>query len=558
MTGGKLRFCLSGGAGLKVEIKQHLHAHGLLIIEGYGLTETSPTLTLNRPGAFRFDTVGQVVPSVQVKLADDGEILAKGANVFSGYYDDPEATAAAFTSDGWFCTGDVGRFTEDGFLQIIDRKKDILVTAGGKNIPPANIEARFADDPIIERVVVYGDARPFLVAAVWLRPEAAAKLAGDERAQAIAARLEVVNAELARYETIKRHFVVEAPLSVDDGTLTSSLKMRRKAVYGKLRARFEALYSLRRPMNAPPKKSPLDSIAALLRRAPKGPAVVGATPHTVAWSENKWRLLRFTPAVKKYARPILFVPSLINRWYVLDLGPGRSLIEWLVARGHEVFCIDWGTPGAEDRFLTWDDIGGKYLGRAIRVAARLGGAGDVHVLGYCLGGTLATAYVAAFPEHVATLLALAAPIDFDHAGIMALWTRTPAFDVGAIVEAFGNVPWQLMQASFKLLKPTLDAQKLVGVLDRAWDDEFLESFLATERWGTDNVSFPGATYARYIEALYRGNQLVRGGFSVCGRGRSTSARSAAPCSRSRSRTTTSCRSRRPRRSSSASAAATST
>ena len=141
VTGGRLRFCLSGGAGLKVEIKQTLHQHGLLIIEGYGLTETSPTLTLNRPDAFRFDTVGKVLPSVELKLADDGEILARGENVFSGYYKDPNATAAAFTEDGWFCTGDVGRWTADGFLQIVDRKKDILVNSGGKNIPPANIEA---------------------------------------------------------------------------------------------------------------------------------------------------------------------------------------------------------------------------------------------------------------------------------------------------------------------------------------------------------------------------------------------------------------------------------
>jgi polyhydroxyalkanoate synthase len=270
-------------------------------------------------------------------------------------------------------------------------------------------------------------------------------------------------------------------------------------------------------MNAPTKKSPLDSIANLFRRAQKGPAAVGETPHTVAWSENKWRLLRFTPAQKKYARPILLVPSLINRWYVLDLGSGRSMIEWLVAQGHEVFCIDWGTPGAEDRYLTWDDFGGRYLGRAVRVASRLGGTGDVHLLGYCLGGTLATAYVAAFPDQVASLLALAAPIDFDQAGIMALWTRVPGFDVRALVDAFGNVPWQLMQASFKMLKPVNDASKVVGLLDRAWDDEFLESFLATERWGSDNVSFPGETYVRYITELYRGNQLVRGGFSVLGR-----------------------------------------
>lgn len=237
VTGGRLRFCLSGGAGLKVEIKELLHAHGVLIIEGYGLTETSPTLTLNRPGAFRFDTVGKPLPSLELKLAEDGEILAKGPNVFSGYFKDPGATAGAFTEDGWFCTGDVGRWTEDGFLQIIDRKKDILVNSGGKNIPPANIEAKFVDDPLIERVVVYGDARPYLVAAVWVRPDAAADLSS------IAARVEAVNAELARYESIKRYFIAELPLTVDNGMLTSSLKLRRKAVYDRLRDKFEALYA---------------------------------------------------------------------------------------------------------------------------------------------------------------------------------------------------------------------------------------------------------------------------------------------------------------------------
>jgi long-chain acyl-CoA synthetase len=134
VTGGRLRFCLSGGAGLKREVKDFFHEHGILIIEGYGLTETSPTLTLNRPDKFRFDTVGKPLPSVELKLADDGEILAKGPNVFGGYHKDEATTREAFTEDGWFKTGDVGRFTEDGFLQIVDRKKDILVTAGGKNV----------------------------------------------------------------------------------------------------------------------------------------------------------------------------------------------------------------------------------------------------------------------------------------------------------------------------------------------------------------------------------------------------------------------------------------
>ena len=200
--------------------------------------ETSPILTVNPVDAPRAGTVGKAVRDVELKIAPDGEILARGANVFSGYFKDPAATAAAFTEDGWFRTGDVGRWTEDGFLQIIDRKKDILVTAGGKNIPPANIEAKFVDDPAIERVVVYGDARPYLVAAVWMRPDVPA----GEREFLAAKRIDEINCELARHETIKKHFIADLPLSVEDGTLTSSLKLRRKAVYDKLRARFEALY----------------------------------------------------------------------------------------------------------------------------------------------------------------------------------------------------------------------------------------------------------------------------------------------------------------------------
>jgi long-chain acyl-CoA synthetase len=191
-------------------------------------------LTLNRPDAFRFDTVGKPVASVELRLDDDGEILARGPSVFGGYLDDPEATRNAFTQDGWFRTGDVGRWTEDGFLQIVDRKKDILVTAGGKNVPPANVEARFADDPAVERVVVYGDAKPYLVAAIW----AARALSEDEVAACVAR----ANAGLARYEQIKKWFVASEPLSVEGGTLTSSLKLRRKAVYERYKARFEELY----------------------------------------------------------------------------------------------------------------------------------------------------------------------------------------------------------------------------------------------------------------------------------------------------------------------------
>lgn len=234
-TGGNLRLCLSGGAGLKREIKERFEEQGVLIVEGYGLTECSPTLTLNRPDAYRFDSVGRPLPTVELRLADDGEIEARGPNVFAGYHDDPEATAAAFTDDGWFKTGDVGAFTEDGFLKIVDRKKDILVTAGGKNVPPANIERRFADDPAVAHVVVYGDGRKYLVAGVWL----AEPLAERE----VWARIEAVNAGLARHETIKRFAVMHEPLTVEGGLLTPTLKVRRRLVYERFREIFEGLYA---------------------------------------------------------------------------------------------------------------------------------------------------------------------------------------------------------------------------------------------------------------------------------------------------------------------------
>ncbi len=252
LTGGRLTFCLSGGAGLKREVKERFHAEGMLIIEGYGLTECSPTLTLNAPAAFRFDSVGKPLPSVQLKLAEDGEILAKGPSVFHGYHKDPAATKEAFTDDGWFKTGDVGRFTDDGFLQIIDRKKDILVTAGGKNVPPANIELKFRDDPFIAHVVVYGDGQRYLVAGVWLNEPAvkahldAKGVADEARGEAkkvlVQRRIDEVNAQLASYETLKKFAIVDAPLTVEGGLLTTTLKVRRKQVYAAFRDVLEALY----------------------------------------------------------------------------------------------------------------------------------------------------------------------------------------------------------------------------------------------------------------------------------------------------------------------------
>jgi polyhydroxyalkanoate synthase len=255
-------------------------------------------------------------------------------------------------------------------------------------------------------------------------------------------------------------------------------------------------------------------LSLLSRPRPK----VGGTPSETVFQENKWRLLRYRPrpAGLAHTTPVLMVPSLINRHYVLDLMPGKSFAEYLVAQGYEVFCIDWGTPGPEDRYVTFDDIVDGALGRALRRAAEAAPGQQAHVLGYCMGGTLAAIHGAVHPRHLASLVALAAPVKFHDQSLLSVWTRTPGFDVDALVDATGNVPWPLLQASFHMLRPTLNLQKAVTLLDRAWNDEFLDGFLAIETWGNDNVSLPGEFYRRYIGELYQQDQLLQGTFSLRG------------------------------------------
>ncbi|MCA9655196.1 MAG: long-chain fatty acid--CoA ligase [Myxococcales bacterium] len=252
-TGGRLRFCLSGGARLRPEIKALFHQAGIRLLEGYGLTECSPTLTVERPDAGRIDSVGQPLPSVELRIADDGEIQARGPGVFGGYHRDPEATAAAFTPDGWFRTGDLGRLTEDGSLRLTGRRKEILVTSGGKNVPPVDIETRLCAHPWVLHAMVYGDGKKFLTAGIWLDHEriehdlGARGLPRPQHAEAVRAAVaqavEQVNAELARFEQIKRFCVMERPLSVEGGHLTTTLKLRRHHIQAAFHDELEALYA---------------------------------------------------------------------------------------------------------------------------------------------------------------------------------------------------------------------------------------------------------------------------------------------------------------------------
>ncbi len=238
---------------------------------------------------------------------------------------------------------------------------------------------------------------------------------------------------------------------------------------------------------------------------------MAATPAHVVHAENKWRLLRYERSGDvpvRFKTPVLLVPSLINRHYVLDLTPGQSMAESMVRLGHDVFIIDWGTPSREDRLTTFDTVCDKIIARSLRVASGYGQTGKSHLLGYCLGGTLAVIHTAARPDRVASLTALAAPVAFHDDGLLSQWVRNDRFSVDALVDGMGLVPWQLMQPAFQMLRPTLNLLKAVQVIDRAWDDEFLDSFLALERWGNDNVSLPGEFYRRYINELYGRDALM--------------------------------------------------
>jgi polyhydroxyalkanoate synthase subunit PhaC len=246
---------------------------------------------------------------------------------------------------------------------------------------------------------------------------------------------------------------------------------------------------------------------------------VGSTPARVVHHENKWRVLHYrrTAPPSAGARPVLLVPSLINRHFILDLGPRRSVVECFLELGRDVFLVDWGAPDDEDRYVTFDDIADRAIARALRVTLRESGADRAHLLGYCLGGTLAAIHASVFPDRIASLTALATPIDFHDEGLLSRWVRTESFDPAALVAATGNVPAAMLQATFQLLRPTLPLAKAMRLLDRGGDERFVDAFAALETWANDNVAFPGAAYRTYVEELYRKNGLVRGTMTLAGR-----------------------------------------
>jgi polyhydroxyalkanoate synthase len=219
------------------------------------------------------------------------------------------------------------------------------------------------------------------------------------------------------------------------------------------------------------------------------------------------RLLHFHGA-RTIARPILLVPSLINRWYVMDLRPGASLVEALVGAGFDVWLLDWGIPEPEDRYLDWDTVLAR-LGRAARRVRRETAHSAIGLLGYCMGGTLSAIHAAQHADTIAAFVTLCAPIDFALGGMLRRMVDPSWFDADAIADA-GNVSPSQMQAGFTALRPTLDLAKLMSSPDLAADPAQRASFLALDAWASDNIPFPGEAYRRYIKEMYQGNELVAG------------------------------------------------
>ena len=254
--GGRLRRPISGGAPLAKEIAEFFDAIGICILEGYGLTECTTAATTNTAERYRFGTVGPALPGFELRLADDGELLIRSETVFAGYFKEPDATAEVLGADGWLRTGDIASIDADGFVTITDRKKDILVTAGGKNIAPQNLENDLKTSRFVSQAIVVGDRKPYPAALITLDPVEIEKWAsehgieGDPASRADDARVrdlvagivEEVNRDRSRYEQIKRFAILPRDFEMDRGEVTPTLKLRRRVVLDHFADEVATLY----------------------------------------------------------------------------------------------------------------------------------------------------------------------------------------------------------------------------------------------------------------------------------------------------------------------------
>jgi long-chain acyl-CoA synthetase len=239
--GGRLRIGISGGAPLAKEIAELFHSLDILILEGWGLTECTTAATVNRPRRFRFGTVGPAMPGAEVKTAEDGELLIRSETVFAGYLKDDEATRAVLTDDGWLRSGDVGEIDQDGFVKITDRKKEIIVTAGGKNVSPQNIELALKASRLVSQALVIGDRRPYVTALIALDEAEVAKANGDVQVL-VQEAVDNVNRDLSRFEQIKRFAIVPREFNASEDEVTPTLKLKRRVIEDHFAPEIERLY----------------------------------------------------------------------------------------------------------------------------------------------------------------------------------------------------------------------------------------------------------------------------------------------------------------------------
>jgi polyhydroxyalkanoate synthase len=264
--------------------------------------------------------------------------------------------------------------------------------------------------------------------------------------------------------------------------------------------------------------------AEAVRRGAAGPeqlaklltARVGETDSEIVYTENKLELHRYEPAERRFETPVLVVYALVNRPYILDLQPDRSVVRRLLEAGFEVYLIDWGEPSRLDRTLGLSDYVGRYVDNCVDAVREREAAADVHLLGYCMGGTMSVLYAATHPERVRTLTLLATPVALDGTGgVLERWAE--AFDPGTLVGALGNVPAELLASAFATLDPVENyVTKYVRLYENADDDEFVENFARVEQWVRDGVDVPGKVFREFVVGLYHDNRLVRGEWTLDG------------------------------------------
>ena len=245
---------------------------------------------------------------------------------------------------------------------------------------------------------------------------------------------------------------------------------------------------------------------------------VGITPNDVVYTENKLRLLHYRPTVKSTSKvPLIMIFALVNRPYILDLKPGRSVVEILLNKGIDVYMIDWGAPGDEDKDLDLNHYINRYIKQVVKKVKKASGVDKVNLLGYCMGGTMSAMYTALHPEDIKNFILMTAGIDFKVDGTLSLWGDKDNFNVDKFVDAHGNVPPEFLQAGFILMKPVQNLiSKYVNFYENVDNEAFLDTYLAMDKWLNDNIALPGEVFREFVKYLYQENQLAENKLHING------------------------------------------